>query len=79
MNMVPIYAPQTESEASVIRSIMEAYEIEFFIQGGGFSTLYPGPVSTSLNTQMLMVAEEQAELAKSLLVSFIQPEDASPS
>ena len=68
--MIEIYAPKTESEAAVIVSLMEAYDIKFFMRGGAFSSMYPGPVANSLNAQMLMVEEGQAELAKQLLQEF---------
>lgn len=69
--MVPIYSPKTESEAAVISSLMQAYDISFFMQGGAFSSMYPGPVANSLNAQTLMVRPEQAELARQLLESFL--------
>ncbi len=70
MDMVPVYSPQSESEAAVLTALMQAYGIRFHIRGGAFSALYPGTVSTSLNEQVLMVASEQAELARQLLESF---------
>ena len=72
MAMTPIYAPRTESEAAVIESMMQAYGIHYFMQGGAFSSMYPGPVSNGLNAQMLMVDEDQAELARQLLNEFLQ-------
>lgn len=69
--MTPIYAPKTESEAAVIESMMQAYGIRYFMQGGAFSSMYPGPVNNSLNAQMLMVDDEQAELARQLLQEFL--------
>ena len=77
MEMIPVYAPQSESEASVISSLMEAYQIEHFIRGGAFSTMYPGALSTSLNAQMLMVHPDQVELAKQLLKEFLEQTDSS--
>jgi hypothetical protein len=68
--MVPIYTPKSESEAAVITSMMQAYGIVFFMQGGAFSSMYPGSVSNSLNEQTLMVQEDQAELARELIQSF---------
>lgn len=70
--MKPIYAPKTESEAAVIASLMQAYGIEYLMQGAAFSTMYPGPLTNSLNAQMLMVRNDQAELAKQLLEEFLK-------
>ena len=69
--MVPIYSPKSESEAAVITSMMQAYDISFIMQGGAFSSMYPGPISNSLNAQTLMVQAEQVDLARELLRSFL--------
>lgn len=75
MDMVPIYSPQNESEAAVIVSMMQAYDIHFVMRGGAFSSMYPGPVSNSLNAQTLMVQADQEDLARELLASFISGDD----
>ena len=69
--MIPVYSPKSASEAAVIASLMQAYGISFFMRGGAFSSMYPGPISNSLNAQMLMVEDDQAELAKELVRSFL--------
>ncbi|MEO6986047.1 MAG: hypothetical protein ABI155_11955 [Paralcaligenes sp.] len=69
--MVPIYTPKSESEALVITSLMRAYGVVFFMRGGAFSSMYPGPISNSLNEQTLMVDDDQAELARELIQSFL--------
>lgn len=74
MDMVPVYSPQSESEAAVVTALMQAYDIRFHMRGGAFSAMVPGTVSTSLNEQVLMVASEQAELARKLLESFASTE-----
>jgi hypothetical protein len=75
MDMVPVYFPQSESEAAVVTALMQAYEIHFHIRGGAFSAMYPGTVSTALNEKVLMVAAEQAQLARKLLESLAGTED----
>ncbi|NYT66645.1 hypothetical protein H0A58_11785 [Alcaligenaceae bacterium] len=69
--MVPIYSPRSESEAAVITSLMQAYGITFLMQGGAFSSMYPGPVTNSLNAQTLMVDADHVPLATQLLQPFI--------
>lgn len=73
--MVPIYTPKSESEASVISALLQAYGVVFHMQGAGFSTMYPGPVSNSLNAQVLMVRKDQVDLARQLLQDFIDEAD----
>ncbi|MDS1141361.1 hypothetical protein RE432_13050 [Pusillimonas sp. SM2304] len=69
--MIPIYSPKSESEAAVIVSLMQAYDVPFLMQGGAFSSMYPGPVSNSLNAQTLLVDKDYAEMARQLLQPFM--------
>ena len=71
--MIPIYTPKTESEVAVISSLLQAYEIPFFIRGGAFSKLYPGLQIKDYNTQTVMVPVELYEDARELLADFIAP------
>lgn len=75
MEMTPLYSPKSESEASVLTAMMQAYDIDFLMQGAAFSTMYPGPVTSSLNAQVLMVRSDQFELARELLASFRRSSD----
>lgn len=69
--MIPIYSPKSESEAAVIVSLMQAYDVPFLMRGGAFSSMYPGPISNSLNAQTLLVDQEHADMARQLLQPFI--------
>lgn len=75
MEMTPVYSPRSDSEASVLTAMMQAYDIDFVMQGAAFSTMYPGPVTSGLNAQVLMVREDQAELARQLLATFLEEAD----
>ncbi len=77
MDMIPIYRPKSNSEALVIASLMEAHGITHFMRGGAFSSVVPGALSTSLNAQTLMVEASQAELARALLVNFLEDDTAA--
>lgn len=72
MEMTPIYSPRSDSEASVLSAMMHAYNIDFVMQGAAFSTMYPGPVTSGLNAQVLMVRDDQIELARQLLATFLE-------
>lgn len=72
MDMTPIYSPRTASEASVLTALMQAYDIDFVMQGAAFSSMYPSEVASSLNEQVLMVRADQAELARQLLQTFLE-------
>ncbi|MDX3895637.1 hypothetical protein [Pusillimonas sp.] len=79
MDMTPVCTPRSESEAAVIASMMQAYGIDFVMQGGAFSTMYPGPVSTSLNAQVLLVRMDQADMARELLAGFMEESEQAAS
>jgi len=75
--MVELYSPTSEPEAAVISSLLEAYQVEFFIRGGAFGKLYPGAQVGSFNTQTFMVPEAKLELARELISEFM-PDDVEP-
>lgn len=79
MEMIPLFTPRSESEARIIEAMMRAYNIRHVMQGSQFSTMYPGSVTDSLNAQTLMVDAEQEELARQLLLPFMDLDDASSS
>jgi hypothetical protein len=71
--MVPVYTPIDESEAAVISAMLKAYEVPFYIRGGGFSKLYPGMQIKDYNTQTFMVPADQYDFSRELLSEFINP------
>jgi len=75
--MVPLYTPATESEASVISGLLEAYQIPFFIRGGAFGKLYPGVQISPYNTQTFMVPETDLEFARGLIADFVSDSSIS--
>lgn len=65
----------------MISAMLRAYEIPFFIRGGGFSKLYPGAQIKDYNTQTFMVPLDQRDFAMELLADFIAPnlsEESAP-
>lgn len=50
---------------------MQAYGISFLMRGAAFSSMYPGPMTNSLNAQTLMVDADHAQLATQLIQPFI--------
>ncbi|HLR13938.1 MAG TPA: DUF2007 domain-containing protein [Burkholderiaceae bacterium] len=69
--MIPLYRPRSDAEATVIASMLEAYGVDFLMQGSAFSAMYPGPLTTSLNAQVLLVSENDAARARELLADFL--------
>jgi len=73
MEFVPVAIPQSESELSVMVSILQAYDIPHFILNRGFGGLYPGMKVHLINGQHVMVPADRASDAKDLLAVFRQP------
>ena len=73
MEFVPVAIPQSESELSVMVSVLEAYDIPHFVQNRGFGGLYPGMKVHLINGQLVMVPKERADDASDLLAVFLLP------
>lgn len=64
--MEHIFECYDEGELSVIKSLLEANGIPFFIHNEHFGSLYPGP-AMAINRRIVMVQEIDAERARILL------------
>jgi hypothetical protein len=73
MAFVQVFSPQSESEAIVVRSLLEAHDIPVFVHGRHFGSLLPGLQIGNASMQSIMVPEERARDALELLASFRQP------
>jgi len=75
LTLTVVYRPKSNSEAMVVAALMQAHGIAHVMQGGAFSSMYPGALRTSLNAQTLLVEDAQAELARALLADFLDKDD----
>ena len=78
MAFVAVFAPRSESEVIVVRSLLEAHDIPVFVHGRNFGSLLPGIQIGSANMQSIMVPEERVADALELLASF-QRDDSQSS
>jgi hypothetical protein len=67
MSLVAIAEPQSESELSVMLSLLEVNSIPAFVQNHGLGGLIPGPQIASYNARRIMVPSEYAEQARDAL------------
>jgi hypothetical protein len=72
MAMVKLRESHDEGELAVIKSLLEANNIEYFVQNEHFGSLYPGSV-LPFNTRILMVEESDARRAEILLGELDRP------
>ena len=70
-DFVKVHSVSKPGELALIKSILEAQEIPFFVKGENFGTLY-GPAN-GLSLMDVMVREDYLEEAEELLKDFINP------
>ena len=73
MDFISVATPQSESELSVMVSILEANGILHFVHNRGFGGLYPGMQVPLINGQRVMVRTDCAGDASDLLAFFLLP------
>lgn len=74
MSLVVVANPQSESELAVMQCALEARGVHFFVQGGGFGSLLPGPQIAAYNARRIMVPSAEVSAAKDALAPLLQPE-----
>jgi hypothetical protein len=77
MRMVKLRESHDEGELAVIRSLLDGNGIAYFIQNEHFGSLYPGSV-LPFNTRVLMVGEDDAARAETLLSELDRPKLVDP-
>ncbi|HET8554500.1 MAG TPA: hypothetical protein VFL78_06715 [Rhodanobacteraceae bacterium] len=78
MGLVVVACPQSESELAVMQCALEARGVHFFVQGGGFGSLWPGPQISAYNARRIMVPSSEVSVAREALAPLIQPEPDVP-
>src|SRR5690348_3737636 len=69
--MVPIHKPQSLIEVAMVRSILAAHDIPYFVHNGGYASLYPGIQIELLNVPTVMVPPSVAEDAREVLRAYL--------
>jgi hypothetical protein len=69
--MVKLYSPNNEVELAMIKSILDAEEINYFVQNDNFGSLEVGPQIALFNRRMIMVQDDQHERASELIKDYV--------
>ena len=69
--MKAIYRPRTLIELAMVRSLLAANDIPYFVHNAGYASLFPGIQLDLLNVPTVMVPLSLAESAKELLEAYI--------
>ena len=70
MEFFSIAVPRSESELSVMESILVAHDIPYYVHNRGFGGLYPGMQVPLYNIRRIMVPVGDAEAAINLFSAF---------
>jgi len=66
-----IYRPRTLIELAMVRSILAANDIPYFVHNAGYASLFPGIQMELLNVPTVMVPPSLEESARELLEAYI--------
>lgn len=69
--MIEVYSPRDSSELALIKSILNAEGINYYVRNDHFGSLYVGPQIDLYNKKMIMVQDDQYEKAKELLEDYL--------
>ncbi|RMH31030.1 MAG: DUF2007 domain-containing protein [Nitrospirae bacterium] len=72
--MEQIFECYDEGELSVIKSLLEANGIAYFVHNEHFGSLYPGP-AIAMNRRIIMVQQSDAERTRILLSRLKDPRE----
>src|SRR3989304_4440236 len=70
--MLELYSPNNEVELALLKSILDAEGINYFVRNDKFGSLEIGPKIELLNKKMIMVQDDQYEKAKELLKDYLE-------
>jgi len=70
--MIELYSPQNEPELALLRSILDAEGIEYFVANDMFGSMEVGLSIRLFNKKTIMVRDDQFERAKELLSDYME-------
>lgn len=70
-NMVNLYSPSNEMELAIIKSILDAEEVNYFVKNENFGSMEVGPQIELFNRKMIMVRDDQHERASELIKDYL--------
>ena len=69
--MIELYSPANEVELALLKSVLDAEEINYFVRNDNFGSLEIGPKIELFNKKMIVVQDDQYEKAKELLADYL--------
>jgi len=69
--MIPLYSPSNESELAMLKSILEADGIAYFVKNDNFGSLRVGIQIPLVNSRIIMCPTDQYERASELIRDYL--------
>ena len=76
--MIKLHSPENEVELSIIKSILEAEEIPFFVHNDNYGSLIAGPRIGLLNAKTIFVPANSGERARELISDYLKNTEKAP-
>lgn len=67
--MTPLYSPNNEGELAVVKSLLDAESISYFVRNEHFGSLNPGPRIPLFNAKTILVEEADLVRARELIAN----------
>lgn len=78
IHLVELYSPENEMEVLLLKSILDDSGIDFFVKNDAFGSLTVGPQIAHYNRKTILVAEDQLDEAREVLVGFLEKTSHRP-
>jgi hypothetical protein len=69
--MIELYSPSNDAELAILKSILDAEEIDYFVRNERFGSMFVGPLIDLYNKKTIFVQDDQHDRAKELLDDFL--------
>jgi len=70
--MVTLYSPNSEIELAMIKSLLDAERVNYFVKNENFGSMEVGPQIALFNRRIIMVQDNQLENASTLINDYLK-------
>jgi len=71
-DIVNLYSPNSETEPAIIKSLLDAEGINYFVKNENFGSMEIGPQIPLYNSKTIMVEDSQFEKASTLINDYLK-------
>ena len=71
-DMVTLYSPNSEIELAMIKSLLDAERVNYFVKNENFGSMEVGPQIALFNRRIIMVQDNQLENASTLINDYLK-------